>query len=127
MPSTNIADTTTRTGADAGTLQDPDRATERARALQRTVNAVIATLTPVRSGAEPGTVANAARRAQVELDLLDADLTAVVLGRLLAAILECHHQGLSHSPRLATCLRTTARALRLDPDWNPPASIDQAA
>ena len=126
MPSTNTVDTTTRTGAVAHTVTTPGRDAHRAHTLQRAVSAVIGTLAPLRSGIDPVTVENAARRAQTELDLLEVELTVVVLRRLLAAILECHHHGLSHSPRLATCLRSTARALRLDPDWNPTATIHPA-
>ena len=61
-------------------------------------------------------------RAEQALAVLDTDLTAVVLRRLLDSVTACHRLGQAHSRRLSTCERSTVRALRLDPRWTPPAA-----
>ena len=85
--------------------------------LDRAVTAVNAAVTALRRNpCSPG-VAAALRQGGDAVAELPTDLTAVVLRRLIAAVTDCHHDGVAHSARLAVCLHSASVALRLDPRW----------
>ena len=85
--------------------------------LDRAVTAVNAALNALRRNPCSPRVAAALRHGGDAVAQLPIDLTAVVLRRLIAAVTDCHHDGVAHSTRLAVCLHSAAIALHLDPRW----------
>jgi hypothetical protein len=90
--------------------------------LDRAIDAVTEALAALR--AEPGSVEvrDAVERANDAVDALSPNVTTEVLHRLVVSIADCHRNGVSTSPRLAVCRRSTLVALRLDPRWTRPTS-----
>lgn len=83
------------------------------------VHAVAAALAELREDPAVESVRDHIHMAEQALAPLGRDLTTTVLRRLLASIDACHRAGYSDSASLADRERSTVRALRLDPRWNP--------
>ena len=79
--------------------------------LRSAVDAVAGAVAALR--AAPGSVDQAAAAVAV----LERDLTAEVLQRLVTHIEHCQRAGLAHSPMLAAGCRAVGVALLLDPRW----------
>ena len=87
--------------------------------LIRAVRAVSAALAELRADPAADSVRNRIDAADQTLAPLGRDLTKTVLRRLLDSVDACHRAGQSDSGSLADRERSTVRALRLDPRWNP--------
>jgi len=98
-------------------MTDPDLDSAPDRALERAVTAVTAALSALHRDPHSPRVSAALHHAGDAVAVLPTDLTSVVLRRLVLAITDCHHDGVTHSTRLAVCLRSTAIARHLDPRW----------
>ena len=86
--------------------------------LNVAVHAVTTALAALRAEPRSDAVREAVDHATAAVDALDHDLTAEVLHRLVVSIEDCHLNGVSQSPRLSVCRRSTQLALRLDPRWS---------
>jgi hypothetical protein len=93
--------------------------TSSSEVLTRAVHAVAAALVELRTNPAAESVRHRIDAAEQVLAPLGRDLTTIVLRRLLDSVDACHRAGQADSGSLADRERSTVRALRLDPRWNP--------
>jgi precorrin-4 methylase len=85
--------------------------------LRATVDAVAEAVAALQAAPDSVAALSAVDQAAASAAVLEQDLTAEVLQRLVIHMQHCHRAGLADSPTLAASCRAVRVALLLDPRW----------
>jgi hypothetical protein len=85
--------------------------------LRSVVDAVAGAVAALRAAPDSVAALSEVDQAAAAVAVLERDLTAEVLQRLVSHIEHCRRTGLAHSPMLAAGCRAVGVALLLDPRW----------